>query len=95
MNIDTTTVRRAAVAAVIIVIGCSGVTACGTEVTQPAQEIRTVVKKQQKVPVQPPRTSGNRLQFGDDMGNAAPRLHTTRRVGGGTRNRLDFRDTGR
>ena len=95
MNNSTTAVRRA-FAAAAVVIGFSGLTACGTEIAPPSQDIGTVVEKQQKAPVQPRRTTGNRMHFGDDLGDAktrAPRQATP--AGSGTRNRMDFRDTGR
>ena len=94
MNTNTTTVRRA-FAAAAIVIGFSGVTACGTEISPPSQDIGTVVKKQQKAPVQPRRTTGNRMHFGDDLGDATTRVHTSAPARIGTRNRMDFGDTGR
>lgn len=90
----TATMRRAIVAAAIIT-AFSGVTACGANVSPPSQDINKIVNEQQKAPAQPLRTTGNRLQFGDDLGNAKPRAHKNSPAGSGTRNRLDFRDTGR
>ena len=91
MNITATT--RSAIVAVAIITAFSGVTACGADVSPPSQDINKVVKKQ--APAQPQRTTGNRLKFGDDLGNAETRAHKSSPAGSGTRNRLDFRDTGR
>lgn len=89
----TTTIRRGFASAVAATTFLA-LAACGTEVSPPSQDIGKNVSKEQKAPVQPSRTGGPRLDFGDDLGTADPRARKNAPAGSGTRNRLDFRDDG-
>ncbi len=95
MNTTITTIRRRIAFCTIAAFVVPAFAACGTEIAPPAQDIgRTKVEKQDK-PATPPRTTGNRYRFGDEYGTAKVPERKIRRVGGGTRNRMDFRDDGR
>ena len=43
----------------------------------------------------PTRTTGNRSTFGDEYGTAKVKARKAQPLGGGTRNRMNFRDDGR
>ena len=92
----TASIRRRIAAGVIAAIVVPTFAACGNEVTPPAQNIggTKVQKKDAPAPRAPKRTTGNRYDFDDEYGTARPRTHTHQPAGSGTRNRMDFGDTG-
>ncbi|MEP6855931.1 MAG: hypothetical protein ABJA33_10715 [Pedococcus sp.] len=93
---NTTTIRRCIVAGVVVGISIPGFAACGAEIAPPAQDISRVTpdKQHHSVPM-PTRTTGNRSTFGDEYGTAKVKARKAQPLGGGTRNRMNFRDDGR
>ena len=95
MNTNATTIRRRIAAIAIAAIAFPAFAACGTEISPPAQDIGGSKIQKQDAPSQPPRTTGNRSRFDDEYGTPRIREHKAQPAGGGTRNRMDFRDDGR
>ena len=95
MNTNTHAVRRRLVACAAAALVLPGLAACGTEIDPPAQDLSRgkIEKTLGTVPV-PARTSGNRLDFGDEYGKATAKKRSEERTGTGSLNRLDFRDNG-
>ena len=95
MNTNASIRRRVAAAAVAAIV-VPTFAACGDEVSPPAQDIGGAsTEKKESAPRAPKRTTGNRYDFGDEYGKARPRTEAHEPAGSGTRNRMDFGDTGR
>lgn len=86
---NDTALRRgftSAVAATVLL----ALTSCSADVAPPSQDLSKIGHRSQKVPAEPPRTT----LFGphNDLGTAKHLKKDHGTVGGGTRNRLNFRD---
>ena len=93
---NTTTTRgRIIVTGIITAIVFPAFTACGTEVAAPPQDISgaTSEKQDRSAPV-PERTTGNRVDFGDEYGKGGAPKRANERAWRGSGNRVDFRDDG-
>lgn len=95
MKTDTHSVRRRVAACGLAVLVLPVISACGTDIDPPAQDIsrEKVQKTDDAVPV-PARTSGNRLDFRDEYGTREVTPRRTRPADDRSLNRLDFRDRG-
>ena len=93
---NTTTTRgRIIVGGIVTAIVFPAFTACGTEVAAPAQDISgTTSQKQDRPAPVPQRTTGNRVDFGDEYGTARAPRRSSEPAWRGSGNRVDFRDDG-
>jgi len=81
------TITRPGLASVAAAAAFIALTACGTEVAPPAQDVGRTVEKDRTTP-DTRNSTGNRMDFGDDYGKGEPRVKKLSPADRATRNRL-------